>query len=344
MKKQKKHLLILFCGGTIAMRKSEKTGALEVADTRKQVMALEPRLQEYATITVRPVVNIDSSNMTHREWERLAEEVRASYTRYDGFVVTMGTNTMAYASSALSFALGGIGKPVVFTGAQIPAGMFATDARNNLINAVRVAAMDLGGVFVVFGSKVILGCRAKKMSESDLDAFGTFNDQDFGRVAIGIKINKSSHRAHRRALCVINGFDDNVVCLTLVPGLKGSYLTSLIDSGIKGMILRAYGSGDVPYNLLESLQYAHKKKVPVVVTTQCPGGATVMGLNDVGWQALETGVIQAFDMSMEAMSTKLMWLIFQGVPYAQMKKRMHANVAGELNPVNAEVFLDRKAR
>lgn len=324
------------------MEKDPKTGSLNISHGADQFFKLEPRIGELANITVKYIDNIDSTNMTHKHWEILVKKIEKNYSKFDGFVITTGTNTMGYASSALSFALAGIGKPVVLTGAQIPAEIISTDARNNLVNALRVSTMDLGGVFVVFGSKLILGCRAKKVSESELDAFKTFNDSDFGEIAIGIKINKTNYRGHRKKLKVKNGFEDNILCLTLIPGLSGKYIIDLVNRGIKGLILRAYGSGDIPYDMLPALEYAKKKNVPVVVTTQCPGGATIMGLNDVGLQALHTGVIQAFDMSMEAMSTKLMWLLKQKISFREMKKKMHQNMIGEVSSKNAEVFLSPK--
>lgn len=323
------------------MHKNESTGALDVAHGIDQFFKLEPRIKNLANITPKFIANIDSTNVDRAIWEKIIIAIKLNYKKYDGFVVTFGTNTMAYASAALSFALTNIGKPVVFTGAQIPAEATFTDSRNNLVNALRLANMNLGGVFVVFGSKIILGCRAKKVSESRLDAFDTFNDRDFGEIGIGIKINKSSNQGHAEALVVKNGFEDNIVCLTLVPGLNASFIVNLINQGAKGLVLRAYGSGDIPYALLPALKYAQKKKVPVVVTTQCPGGATVMGLNDVGLRALEFGVIQAFDMCMEAMTTKLMWLLKQKTPYFKIKELMHKNMQGEVNTETAKVYLGK---
>jgi len=251
---------------------------------------------------------------------------------------------MAYTSSALTWALLGIGKPVVLTGAQIPAEIISTDGRNNLVNALRVCTMYLGGVFIVFGSKIILGCRAKKMSESALDAFGTFNKPDFGEIGVGLLLRDESHPSHSNKFEIKNGFDDNVVSITLVPGFKPEIINELIDKGAKGIVLRGYGSGDVPYDLLPSLDYSKMKRVPVLITTQCPGGATVLGVNDVGLKALEAGGIQAFDMSMESMTTKMMWLIKQGTPFDEFGKKMHENLAGEIDTRKAKVILNKELK
>jgi len=308
-----------------------KDGALVDHYKAEQIFEMEPRLRNVAEIDVKMVINIDSTNADHVVWEKLVAIIGKNYSRYNGFLITYGTNTMAYAASALSFALPNIGKPVVFTGAQIPAENINSDAHNNFVNALTVATMDLAGVLVVFGSKIILGCRSKKVNESELEAFKTFNGSDVGEIRIGIKINRvDCRRNDNRKLLVKNGFNDNIVSVTLIPGLKGDYLVDLIEYGVKGIILRAFGSGDVPHNLLPALEYARKKKVPVVVTTQCPSGATLMGINEPGLRAVKAGVIQAFDMSMEAMSTKLMWLLHQGVAYPKIKAMMQKDLVGEV--------------
>jgi L-asparaginase len=332
---------MIFCGGTISMHKNEATGALDIAHGAGQLFKLEPRIVELVQIDVHELNNIDSTNISPTDWEKMVDVIEANYHKYDGFVITMGTNTMAYASSALSFAMQNLGKPVVLTGAQIPAEAISTDARNNLVNALRVASMDIAGVFVVFGSKIMLGCRAKKLSEADLDAFGTFNDSDFGEISIGIKINKSGFERHDNLPVFRNGFDPNIISLTCIPGLEVNYLHSLIDTGTKGVVLRGFGAGDIPYSYLPFIEYARNRKVPVIATTQCRG-STIMGLNDPGLKALQAGVIQAFDMSMEAMSTKLMWMLRQNIPYEKFKETFHHNMCGELNIRRTKFFINKE--
>jgi L-asparaginase len=330
--------LILFCGGTISMHKNNETGALDVSHNADQLFELAPRAKEICDIDVQFVDNIDSSNMVHTHWERISTIISEHYNDYDGFVITMGTNTMAYCSAALSFALHGIGKPVILTGAQIPAEAISTDARNNFVNALRLSTMDLSGVYVVFGSKIIRGCRAKKVSESELDAFKTFNQKDFGEIGVGTLFNFRQPR-HSNAFTPRCTFDDRVICLTSIPGLQSDIITHLIDMDMKGIIIRAYGSGDIPYSFLPSLNYAKEKHIPVLITTQCPGGATVMGVNDVGLKALDAGAIQAFDMCMEAMSTKLMWLLGQKAPYSDIKRLMEQNMVGEVDFSRAAMIM-----
>lgn len=341
MKKQK--ILILFCGGTISMSKNAETGGLDVSHGSEQLFKLEPRIVEIADISVKYIMNIDSSNAVPENWHQIAAAIKEEYDNYDGFLITHGTNTMAYAASALSFALQNIGKPVVLTGAQIPAEVISTDGRNNLINALRVCVLNISGVFIVFGSKIIKGVRSKKISESDLDAFGTFNAGDFGRINLGIEIKGEAQARHPGKLNLINTFDRNVICLTMIPGIRPDFIIKLIDAGASGLIMRGYGSGDLPAELFPALEYAQEKEIPVIVTTQCPGGATLLGVDSVGLEAIKRGVIQVFDMSMECMSTKLMWLLGQKTPYKEIKERMQFNMMGEVDIRKALIFLNKES-
>ncbi len=297
----------------------------------RQLLTLEPRLQEFVDIDVEYIDNIDSANMSPAHWERMIDTIGANYDRYDGFVITHGTNTMAYTASALSYALGNLGKPVVLTGSQIPASRVETDARRNFVNAVRVATMDLAGVVIVFDEEIIMGSRASKVSESKLDAFETVNWDLLGEIRIDIRLADWRKRRHQQPLNVIKQFESNIAVLTLFPGFSPTNLERILDSGVKGLVLGCYGPGDISYDYLPVLEKAQQKKIPVVIDTQCLEGATLMHLNDVGKQALDRGVIQAYDMSTESVVTKFMWVLGQEDSYTQVRDMMQTNYTGEIN-------------
>lgn len=337
----KKKILIVFCGGTISMHKNEENGSLDISHGAEQFFKLEPRIIEIAEIDVVNISNIDSTDLDKEQWEKIVTTIETNYAKYDGFVITHGTNTMAYTASAISYAFEQLGKPVVLTGAQIPAEMLSTDGRNNLVNALRVATMDLSGVFIVFGSKVILGCRAKKVSESSLDAFSTFKSSDIGEIGVGIKLEETrlKKRDDELPLKVKNGFNDNIMTLTCVPGLSAAHIEAIINDGIEGLVIRGFGPGDMPHKIFGALKLAQERKIPVLVTTQASVGSTAVGVNSVGKEALQYGVIQVFDMSMEAMTTKLMWLLNQNIPYEQMKEAVQTNLRGEVDSKMAKIIL-----
>jgi L-asparaginase len=330
---KKKKVLILFCGGTLIMEKNAE-GALEPppkAKAIKNLLNMESKLGEIAELKVEFVENIDSANMNPEHWDKMTSVIEKEYDNYDGFVITHGTDSMAYTASALSYSLQDLGKPVVLTGAQIPGSMIETDARRNFVNAVRVAAMDISGVMIVFDEEIILGARSSKISESKLDAFETINWDLIGEIRIDIRLSDEAVKRHTKQLKVEKGFETNIAVITLFPGLPASAVEGIIESGIKGLILRAYGSGNISSVYVPVVKKAIEKNIPVVVDTQCLEGATSMHLYDVGKQALDAGVIQAYDMSIESVITKLMWILKREKDPAKVRTLMHTNFVGEIN-------------
>ncbi|MGB9835933.1 MAG: asparaginase [Candidatus Saccharicenans sp.] len=314
MNKNKK-ILVLFCGGTIVMEE-KGDGSLSVPDNKDSAIAMlcnvEPRLSTIADYDIEFIANIDSTNITPDDWDRMLHKIKEKYQQYDGFVITHGTDTMAYTAAALSLAISGLGKPVILTGSQIPASKIETDARLNLVNAFRVATMDVSGVFIVFDQRIILGSKATKSSESSLDAFQTVNGEDAGEISIEIKIKpwvkKRINRPHQ--VEIYPGFEPDIFVYTITPGCDPGDLEFLLhNEKIKGIILRAYGTGNIPYGFENFFKKAKTRKLPVVVTSQCLHGKTLMPLYDVGRKALELGAIEGHEQSLENLAVKLMWAL-----------------------------------
>jgi L-asparaginase len=326
-------VLVLSCGGTLVMEKNEE-GVLQVPPKEKAIenlRNLEPNIHKIADITINYVENIDSTNMEPEVWDRLTAAIVENYDEYTGFVITHGTDSMAYTSSALSYTLPDIGKPVVLTGAQIPGTHIETDARRNFVNAVRLATMDISGINVVFNDEVILGSRASKISESKLDAFDTINWGALGEIRIDVRLSEKARPRHDKPVHAVKGFEPNIAIVRLVPGTPVDTLTCLLDSGVRGLVLRGYGAGNIAYKYLEVLEKAKEMRIPVVVTTPCLEGATLMHVYDVGNQALKRGAIQAHDMTIESATTKLMWALKHAESYEQVIEIMHTNYTGEID-------------
>ncbi len=312
---RKQKVLVLFCGGTIVMEE-RPDGSLAVPDSKdsaiKILREVEPRLSGIAPYDIEFIANIDSTNITPADWDRILLCLKKYYKNYDGFVITHGTDTMAYTAAALSLAIKGLGKPVVLTGSQIPGSRLESDARRNLINAFRVATMDLSGVFVVFDERIILGSRATKASESRLDAFQTVNGEDAGEINIDIKIKSWVRRRNNKPhnIQVRPGFEPDIFVYTLTPGCDPGDLEFLLSNKkIKGIIIRAYGTGNIPYGFERFFKKARAKKLPVVVASQCLHGKTLMPLYDLGRKALSLGVIEGHGQSLEILTAKLMWAL-----------------------------------
>ncbi len=175
-----------------------------------------------------------------------------------------------------------------------------------------------------------------KNSESDLDAFKTFNSDDMGEIGIQVKLKGAYKRRHKEKWVPKPGFKSNIAVITLETGISPEVFETLLKSDIDGFVIRAYGAGDMPTRLLPFLKEANKKKIPIVITTQCPNGVTQMNLNLVGMRALSTGLVQVFDMSMESMTTKLRWLLAHDTPYEKIKGMMEDNLCGEIVPQTQE--------
>lgn len=327
-----RRILVLFCGGTLVMERDERGSLLTPTLDRaiKNLLSMETRLDELADLEVAYIDNIDSSNIRPGHWDHVADVIAEKYDDYDGFVVTHGTDTMAYTASALSFVLQGLGKPVVLTGSQIPGTRIESDARRNFVNAVRVATMDLSGVFIVFDRKILLGARATKSSESKLDAFVAVNRGVVGDIRVDVRITADHRRRTDSRLDLQKGFEENVVIVTLVPGMPPDVLMCIVESGIKGLVLRGFGTGNVAYEYLDAVTRAAELEIPIVVTTQCQQGATMMHLYDLGRKLLDLGAIQGYDMSTESIVTKLMWALKRADSVEAVREIMHTDVCGEI--------------
>ena len=330
MKKPK--ILILFCGGTLIMQKNA-AGALVAPNKDEAISCLfsiEPGLEQIYDLDLHYVANIDSTNMHPQYWDQMASAVVENYEKYDGFVITHGTDSMAYTASALSFALQNLGKPVVLTGAQIAAGVLETDARRNLINAIKLAIQNISGVYIVFDERIIRGARASKTSESALDGFSSINVPDAGEIRIQMQLSPENPKRHSGKVELKSGFEPDICTLTLTPGCDPTDIDHLLEiDRLRGIVIQGFGPGNIPYDYYLVFQKAQSRSVPVVVMSQCLHGVTSMSEYDVGLKALDYGVIEGFDLSLEAATTKLMWAL-KHFPPEQIKSIMHQNLCGEI--------------
>ncbi len=332
---RKPKILLLTTGGTITMLKSSN-GALQPCEDAEKLIKAIPELSLLAEIEILPIVNIDSSNFTPQVWLKIAKAIFQRMKDFDGFVVAHGTDTMCYTSAALSFMLQELNKPVVITGAQVPLEEIGSDGRSNLINAVRVAISDLAEVAVVFGSQIIRGTRAKKMSAFDMQAFVSVNDNPLGRIGLSIKYDDSAHLRSKKKPLLRPFLNDNVAMIPVYPGIKPEIIEYLAQNH-SGIVIEGYGAGNLPtdenINLIPAIKSAIERKVPVVVCTQCILGSTEMELYQVGRAALDVGAIPAMDMTPETSMVKLMWVLGQTDDIESIDSMMQKSFVGELHEV-----------
>ena len=353
-----KRILIIFTGGTIAgnvavskvatNKKSSSSTFLDIVENSAQIINTTWNIG--IDFEISELYNIDSSNVLPMHWKMISDEIRDKYDDFDAFLVMHGTNTMGYTSSALSFALENINKPVVLTGAQVPLGYLGSDAITNLVNALRICVWSyhpVKGVLAVFGSKVITGVRLKKGTDYDYDPYRSFNSGELGQIGRYIRLDERALDKHNsylnkkmplaiqsRALSVVNEFKTEVLAsLTEFPGMSPDIFQSLVENnGVKAFIFRAFGAGDPNSKLFPGFKYLKKKRIPIVVTTQAPSGISNFQVNETGQYLREHDLaIPAHDMSMEAMVTKMSWLLGQSnKSYEEIKRTMLEDLHGEI--------------
>ena len=327
---QKKHILLLTTGGTIA----SLPGGEGLEPQRSDVMELElNQLRSYYTITVKDVMCLDSSNIRPEEWQRIATYIYELRSGYDGIVVSHGTDTMAYTASAVTFMLPNIDLPVVFTGSQLPLADILSDGPDNLRTAFAMAASGYPGIFLAFDRKVMRGCRAVKVRASGFSAFESVNAKYVGIVSNqGLVINPSTLPVQSGPTELKTDISKDVFLLKLTPGISPAIFDALSAMGYKGIVIEAFGLGGVNVlnEGLNGIRTAVEAGINVVVTTQCLYDSSDLRVYQVGNKLLQLGVIQGRDMTSEAAMTKLMWAIGQGMTPAEVSEFFRQSLAGEI--------------
>lgn len=328
-------ILLVSTGGTITMVQDPVKGLAPCQDA-SVLLERVPELRALAQVDLLPLADIDSSNLQPDLWLRLARAIHERMPFYDGFVVTHGTDTMAFTGAALAFMLQELPKPVVLTGSQVPLEDIGSDGRTNLINAFRVAILDLAEVVIVFGAQIIRGTRAKKTSAFDMQAFTTVNEVPLGTIGLTIRLHGPCHRRSKRKPLLRPFLDPDVAMMPVYPGIKPAVVAHLAATH-HGLVLEGYGAGNLPTegdaSLCPAIAAATAAGTPVVVCTQCLVGSTEMELYQVGRAALQAGAIPAMDMTPETTLVKLMWVLGQGRDLATVESMMQKSFVGEVHEV-----------
>lgn len=323
------------------MIKDFESGALRAFDFNQLLEKIpELRLLECAIDTVSFSQPIDSSNMSPRHWVEIARIIEARYEDFDGFVVLHGSDTMSYSASALSFMLGGLAKPVIFTGSQLPIGDLRTDAKENLITAIQLAALRDAGRPVVqevglyFEYKLYRGNRTTKINAENFNAFASPNFPALAESGVHLKVNREFLLSGGTGLNVRTDFDDAVMIVQLFPGLSAAVFEAVLRlKGLRGVVLETYGSGNAPSDdwFIDALRGAIAGGLLVVNVTQCSGGRVQMGQYETSTRLREIGVISGDDITTEAAVTKMMFLLGSGITGSAFKVAFEQSIAGEMS-------------
>jgi len=324
---RKRSILLITTGGTFGMLPGARGFLRGVATSMPEIGAL-------ARISAAAPFALDSSSMAPGHWATLARLIARRMDDFDGFVITHGTDTMAYTAAALSFLLEGLRKPVILTGAQRPLVEIRTDARANLIDAVEVATQALPEVAICFGGLVLRGNRARKWSLSDTRAFQSPNYPALGEVGARLVLHEDRIRRPRGRFRLRPELDPRVLHIRLAPGLVGSSLTGLDFASVRGVVLEAFGAGNIPLSddrEVFPLAALAKRGVPVLIVSGAEHGSVDLSLYDGGRRAARQGAISGGDMTAEAAVVKMMAALGRAERPVQVRALLARDWAGEMS-------------
>lgn len=337
-------LLIIYTGGTIGMAVNQNNELVPM-----EFGQLDLQLPELARLPFRLELlslptPIDSSNVTPADWLFLAGLVGRHYADFDGFVILHGTDTMAYSAAALSYVLEHLGKPVVFTGAQVPVGASRSDAQRNLVTALEIAAarhpcartVRVPEVCVFFNDVLIRGTRAKKVESQQFAAFKSENYPPLARAGISLEFADKSIRLLPGADLQVHGrLETAVAVLRLFPGITEVVVTAVLGiAGLRGCVLETYGSGNAPTApwFLQCLAEARARGLWLLNVSQCEEGRVVQGKYETSAHLTALGIVGGDDITTEAAVTKLMFVLGLGLGEERTRQMLMQDLRGEITP------------
>lgn len=302
MKRKNKNILLIALGGTIA--------CVQDGNSLKPALLSEDLIKKISipkNVTVSFCDSMKRTIIFPEDWISIARNIFDNFLKYDGFVITLGTDTLAYVASALSCMLINLSKPVVLTGAMKPIIETGSDGINNLQDAISLASHDnVGGIFVVFNEDIISGARVSKVRSEDIKAFESINHQPLGRV-VNSRVKWFDYpEAIKEKLILAPWLETRVILVKLIPNIQSEFFNDF-EKKYKGIVIEGYGDGNISTDLSPVLESLAQKSV-MLLASQCPYGK-VSHKYEGGANLISAGAISASDMTTEMTLVKLMWML-----------------------------------
>ncbi|RPD95825.1 asparaginase [Aureibaculum marinum] len=336
-------ILLIYTGGTIGMVKDYDSGALKAFDFEYLFDKIPELKQLHCNVeTISFEEPIDSSNMNTSYYIQILEIIEKYYNNKDGFVVLTGSDTMSYTSSAISFMVENLTKPIIFTGSQLPIGDLRTDAKENLITAIQIASSRqndrpvITEVGLYFEYKLYRANRTSKINAEQFEAFTSSNYPPIAESGVHLKFehhllfrpDKNKKTFFRKKL------NNNIVILKLFPGITKEVVKAILNiPGLRGVILETYGSGNAPTStwFLLLLKKAIDKGIYIVDVSQCVGGGVLLGQYDTSIKLQALNIISGKDITVESAVAKMMYMLGENIASENFKLIFEKSLRGELS-------------
>jgi len=335
MKKLNRKILILDNGGTVSMKRIE--GSLKPVDGKEDILKLIYQIKRPVEIDYLKINSIDSTNLSPPIMKFVYDCIVKYYNDYDGFVVLTGTDTLSYLAAFLSFWLLEIHKPVVITGSQKPLNEMGSDAPGNIYYSILFARENIPEVVVFFNKKLFRGNRVSKVDSRDFDAFDSLKYPAIGHVdAFNLRIHsplESLFKPTKRENFSY-AWSPGVALIKLYPGFNPELLRTLPPMGYKGIIVEAFGLGNLPdsgsYSLEDAIIELVGKKLIIGIVSQCLKGAVQVEY-ETAKRFENLRVIFLRDITSEAAYAKLSYLLGLGKKQSWVRKKLSEPIAGEMS-------------
>ena len=327
-----KNILMLGTGGTIASEMTPEGLTPEL--TPQQLLRCVPAIRDLCRVDCVNLFSIDSTNITPAHWLKTAAAIREAYDEYDGFVISHGTDTMAYTAAALSYLAQGADKAIMITGAQKPINYDSTDSKLNLMDAFVCAASGaLAGVNIVFSGRVILGTHARKTCSKSFAAFSSINYPDVG-ILLDHRLVRYIAPDAFYAPRFFDTLDEKVALVKMVPGMDPGVLEYLLERN-DALIMECFGVGGLPAyeddRILRLVEKYTARGKFLVVTTQVQNEGSDLSVYSVG-HGLKANphVLEGYDMTSEALYAKMMWILGKTKDAREVSRLFYTPVAHDL--------------
>lgn len=317
-----KKILVMNTGGTIAMSVDDFEGVKPLDD--QAVNKILPFLERYADVTMKNVLNLPSPHMTPAIMNYLRQHIEEelSQNHYEGIVITHGTDTLEETAYFLDLTLS-FTVPIVVTGAMRSSNELGADGPVNLISSVRTAADPSSinkGVLVVFNDEIHAACHVTKTHTSNV---ATFQSPQFGPIGTIAKKNVHYHHAPLvREHYSISHTDANVPLIKAVAGMDPAWLAFLLEQSIDGLVVEAFGLGNLPPSIMSTLKQILDKGIPIVLVSRCYNGQVqdIYDYEGGGRQLKEMGMLFSNGLNGQKARLKLMVALQQTRDFQELQK------------------------